>query len=71
MNPANLLSPVAGLLFGNRPQTPAPQIQARTDRSAEAAAERDLLSRRRGAAANQLTGRLGAESSAGKTKLGA
>lgn len=69
-NPLTLLSPVAGLLFGKKPKAPAPQIQPRRDTAAEAAANRDLLSKRRGAGATQLTGKLGAESSAGKMKLG-
>lgn len=72
MNPLSLISPVAGLLFGGKSQkAPAPQLQARTDSAADAANKRDLISKRRGAGANQLTGRLGAESSAGKkTSLG-
>lgn len=71
MNPLSLLSPVAGLLFGGKKKAPAPTIQPRTDTAADAAAKRDLISKRRGAGANQLTGKLGAESSAGKTNLGA
>lgn len=71
MNPLNAVFGAAGLLLGRKkPKAPAPTIQPRTDTAAEAAAQRDLISKRRGAAANQLTGRLGAESSAGKTSLG-
>jgi hypothetical protein len=68
-----LISPLAAILgVGKKPKAPAPTIQARTDSAAEAAANRDLISQRRGAGANQLTGRLGAESRAGaKTQLGA
>lgn len=74
MNPLTLLSPVIGvasaLLGKKKPKAPAPPLQPRTDTAAEAAAQRDLISKRRGAAANQLTGKLGAESSAGKKSLG-
>lgn len=71
MNPLTLISPVAGLLLGRKkPKPPAPVLQPRQDTAAEAAANRDMISKRRGAAANQLTGKLGAESSAGKTSLG-
>lgn len=69
MNPLNLLSPVASLLFGGNKQ-PKPTLQPRVDQSARDAAQRDQISRRIGAGANQLTGKLGAESRAGKTKLG-
>ena len=67
-NPLPLLFGAAGkLLFGSKkPAAPAPTIQARADTAAEAADKRDVLSKRRGAAANQLTGKLGAESKAGK-----
>lgn len=59
------------LLFGKKPKMPAPTIQPRTDTAAEMAANRDVLSRRIGAGANQLTGKLGAESRAGsKNQLG-
>lgn len=70
MSLSTLISPLGSLIFGKKPKAPAPQLQPRQDSAAEAAANRDLLSRRRGAAANQLTGKLGAESSAGKMKLG-
>tara|TARA_R100001129_G_scaffold136664_3_gene98056 strand:+ start:596 stop:814 length:219 start_codon:yes stop_codon:yes gene_type:complete len=71
MNPLTLLSPVAGVLFGRKkPKPSAPVLQPRVDTAAEAAQNRDLLSKRKGAAANQLTGKMGAESGTGKTNLG-
>ena len=63
------ISPIASL-FVKKPKAPAPTIQPRRDTAAEAAANRDVISKRRGAGANQLTGKLGAESGAGKTSLG-
>lgn len=66
-----LISPIGALLFGKKPKAPIPTIQPRTDTAADMAANRDMISRRRGAGANQLTGRLGAESAAGgKNQLG-
>lgn len=72
MTPLTALVGGAGaLLFGKKPKPPAPVLQPRTDSAAEAAAQRDLISKRVGAGANQLTGKLGAESRAGKkTNLG-
>lgn len=67
-----IISPLAAILgIGKKPKPPAPVLQPRTDTAAEMADQRDMLSKRRGAGANQLTGRLGAESAAGKTQLGA
>lgn len=66
-----LISPIGSLLFGKKPKAPAPVIQPRTDSAAEMAAQRDVISKRVGAGANQLTGKLGAESrSGGKNQLG-
>lgn len=68
MSPLALIGGVAGkLLFGKKPKASAPTIQPRTDTAAQAAATRDVISKRVGAGANQLTGKLGAES---KTGLG-
>lgn len=63
-----LVGVVAGLFGLNKPKPPAPVLQPRQDTAAQAAAQRDLISKRVGAGANQLTGKLGAES--GKTLLG-
>ncbi len=68
------MKPLVGLigsqLLKKKPKTPAPVLQPRTDSAAEMAAQRDVISKRVGAGANQLTGKLGAESRAGKTSLG-
>ncbi len=65
------ISPIGALLFGKKPKAPAPALQPRTDSAAEMAQQRDVISKRVGAGANQLTGRLGAESRAGgKNQLG-
>lgn len=58
-------------MLSKKPKVPAPTLVPRTDSAADMAANRDMISRRRGAGANQLTGRLGAESAAGgKNQLG-
>lgn len=65
-----IIGGIGTLLFG-KPKRPGVPLQARRDTAAEAAQNRDMLSQRKGAAANQLTGSLGAESAAGKkTNLG-
>lgn len=61
---------VAGMLLGKKPKAPAALMQPTIDQAARDAQSRDLLSKRRGAGANAILGAKGAESSAGKTRLG-
>lgn len=49
---------------------PKPLLQQSPDDAADLAKRRDMVSRRRGAAANAIMGAMGAESSAGKRQLG-
>lgn len=68
-----LLSPI-GAILGNQPKTPAPLPAPTTDQAAQAAAQQDALSKRRGPMADMLLGAAGAESTTGaakKTSLGA
>lgn len=62
----------AAVSLSNKPKMPAPLKQQTRNDAAEAAGKRDVLSRRRGVAANMLLGSSGAESQAGgKSALGA
>lgn len=61
----------AGLLLGGKKaKPPAALLQPTIDQAARDAQSRDLLSKRRGAAANAILGAKGAESAAGKSRLG-
>lgn len=62
---------VGAQLLTKKPAIPKQLKRPTQNKSAENAAKRDVLSKRRGAAANLLTGSSGAESSTGgKTALG-
>lgn len=66
---AGLVGAGASLILATKKPPAAPKAPTRNE-AAEAAIERDRLSRRRGVGANLLLGATGAESSAGKTTLG-
>ena len=75
MEVAKFVSPVAlvgSLLGGKKQAAPASTPVPTRNDAAEAAEKRDLVSKRRGVAANMILGAGGAESSAGaKSALGA
>jgi hypothetical protein len=68
----SFLSPVGSLLFGKpKAKAQAPIQTPQRNDAAEAAAKRDVVSRRKGVAANLILGAGGAESSTGgKSTLG-
>lgn len=65
-----LLGSGAASLLGGKKKPPKPLLQPTVDQAARDAQSRDVLSKRRGAAANAILGAKGAESSAGKMRLG-